>query len=78
MAEQDKAAPKPGDGAAQKGGGQSKEQTSAVPQAEKEFRPIENGRNSDEHGQLVVSRLAEVRFSNAVEDTYSNTYRRFE
>lgn len=77
-AEQEKAAPRSGDAASQKGGGQSREQTSAVPQAEREFWLSDGGQSRDEDGWLAVSRLEEMRFSNSIEVTYGNTYRRFE
>ncbi|HYL85667.1 MAG TPA: SMP-30/gluconolactonase/LRE family protein [Candidatus Angelobacter sp.] len=76
-AELEKAAPKTGESSPQKGGGQTKEQSSELPQAEREFRPVESGRNSDKHGRLADPRLVEVDLSNPVEVTFGNTYRRF-
>jgi sugar lactone lactonase YvrE len=52
-AEQGRTAPKAGDSTPQKGGAQGKEQSYTKPQAEREFRPEESGRNVDVHERLA-------------------------
>jgi hypothetical protein len=76
-AEQGKTAPKAVDSSSQKGGGQTKEQTSAVPQAEREFWLPVDSQSGDEHGRLADPGFLEANFSKKAEMKYCNTNRRF-
>ncbi len=76
-AEQERTTPKTGDSPSQKGGGQSKEESNASPQAQREFAHPDKGQDRNAHGGLVDPRFIAVDLSNAVESVFGNTYRRF-
>ena len=63
--EQRKTAPKTGDSSSQKGGGETKEQSCATPQAEREFWLAEERRNRNVHGRLADPRFVEVDLTSA-------------
>ncbi len=66
------------DSTSQKGGGPTKAQSYAVPQAEKEFWLPAESQSGDKHGRLADPRFIEVSFSTAVEVNSCNTNRRFQ
>jgi sugar lactone lactonase YvrE len=78
QAEQEKTAPKTGDSSSQKGGGSSKEGSTATPQAEREFWLAEERQDRNVHGRLADPRFVAVDLTNAVEAAFGNLHRRFE
>lgn len=77
-AEQERTTPKTGDSPSQKGGGESKEQSYATPQAQREFWLAEERQSRNVHGRLADPRLIEVDLTNGMEVPFGNTNRRFE
>lgn len=76
-AELQKTAPKAGDSAPQKGGGQTKEQSSTSPQAERECGQPDRGQDRLAFGELADPRFIAVDLTNGAQLTFGNTNRRF-
>ena len=76
-AELEKTAPKAGDSAPQKGGGQTKEQSSTSPQAKRECGQPDRGQARFALGELADPRFIAVDSTNGVQLTFGSTNRRF-
>lgn len=75
-AEQGKTAPKAVDSSSQKGGGQTKEQSSTVPQAEREFWLPAHSQSGDRNGRLADPGVSRSEISNETEVKCRNTLNR--